>query len=203
MTIIFLFCHAAAILGAETQDRSGGFIGQVRRRVALKTNMLYDAALTPNIAMEVALSRRWAVSADWLYAWWSRDSSHRYWRVYGGGVEGRFYPFLSGGDRLMTGHHFGVSLSAFTYDFEFGGAGQQSARWNYSVAVGYGYSLEISRWFDIDFSLYAGFVAGKYYKYKPIDGHYVWQSTNRRRYIGPTKVEVSLKWFLTPRPARR
>ena len=34
---------------------------------ALKTNMLYDALLVPNIGVEVSLGKRWTVAADWMY----------------------------------------------------------------------------------------------------------------------------------------
>ena len=39
-------------------------------------------------------------------------------------------------------------------------------------------------------------MGGRYYKYIPIDGHYVWQSTHNRHWWGPTKIEVTLVWLL-------
>ena len=52
--------------------------------MAVKTNLLYDAALVPNVGLEVYLGGGWSVGGDWMYAWWSKDSKHRYWRIYGG-----------------------------------------------------------------------------------------------------------------------
>ena len=37
---------------------------------------------------------------------------------------------------------------------------------------------------------------GEYKEYIPIDECYVWQVTKRRRWFGPTKLEVSLVWLL-------
>jgi|GEM_PF-6135277 len=36
----------------------------------------------------------------------------------------------------------------------------------------------------------------RYKEYLPQDGHYVWQSTKRRHWIGPTKAEISLVWLI-------
>lgn len=43
--------------------------------MAVKTNLLYDAALVPNVGLEVYLGGGWSVGGDWMYAWWSKDSS--------------------------------------------------------------------------------------------------------------------------------
>lgn len=35
----------------------------------VKTNMLYDALLIPNIGLEVDLGKRWSIAANWMYGW--------------------------------------------------------------------------------------------------------------------------------------
>ena len=59
---------------------------KVRRSfdMAVKTNMLYDVFLVPNIGMEFHLGKGWSLGGNWMYAWWNRDHRHRYWRLYGG-----------------------------------------------------------------------------------------------------------------------
>lgn len=54
------------------------------QNLALKTNLLYDAVLIPNIGVEVSLGKQWTASADWFYTWFSSDNRHRYWQGYGG-----------------------------------------------------------------------------------------------------------------------
>ena len=56
--------------------------------------------------------------------------------------------------------------------------------------------MPIAKRLNIDFSLAAGYMGGRYYEYIPLDGHYVWQATKDRKWIGPTKLEVSLVWLL-------
>ena len=51
--------------------------------VALKTNLLYDVLLVPNIGIEVSLGKQWTVAAEGMMEWWSKNRSHRYWQTYG------------------------------------------------------------------------------------------------------------------------
>ncbi|MCR5364691.1 MAG: DUF3575 domain-containing protein [Prevotella sp.] len=61
------------------------------QNLALKTNLLYDAVLIPNIGVEVSLGKQWTASADWFYTWFSSDNRHRYWQGYGGYLTVRRY----------------------------------------------------------------------------------------------------------------
>jgi hypothetical protein len=161
--------------------------------LALKTNMLYDAVLIPNIGVEVGLGRKWTASADWFYTWFSSDNRHRYWQGYGGYVTLRRY---LGNHQTLSGHHLGIYALGMTYDVEWGGRGYQAERFGFGGGIEYGYSLPVSKRIDIDFSIGAGFQDGEYKEYDPMDGHYVWQATHKRHWWGPTKAEVTLKWRL-------
>ncbi len=180
--------------GAESAQLSSAETSSVLRepRWALKTNLLYDALLIPNIGIEYRFARRWSASVDYMHAWWSRDEKHRYWRCYGGEVLVRRYF----GDRPFAGHHVGLYGMALTYDFEFGGKGRQSDGFGYGGGVEYGYSLPVGRRLNIDFSIGLGYFGGRYKEYVPMDGCYVWQSTRRQHWFGPTRAEVSLVWIL-------
>lgn len=52
--------------------------------MAIKTNLLYDALITPNIGVEFYLGKRWSVAGNWMYAWWKSDPDSWYHRTYGG-----------------------------------------------------------------------------------------------------------------------
>lgn len=172
--------------------------------MALKTNMLYDVLAVPNIGIEFYLGKNWSLSADWMYGWWSKNSKHRYWRIYGGDITVRKWFGRKAQEKSLTGHHLGVYGSVFTYDFEFSGKGYMGGKpggtmWekaNYAAGVEYGYSLPIARRLNIDFVIGMGYWGGKYYEYIPLDGCYVWQATKSRHWFGPTKAEVSLVWLL-------
>ena len=59
--------------------------------MALKTNLLYDVTLVPNIGAEFYLGRGWSLGGNWMYAWWNSNKRHNYWRLYGGELEIRKY----------------------------------------------------------------------------------------------------------------
>ena len=172
---------------------------QERQRMTalLKTNMLYDVAAIPNIGFEVAIGHQWSVGVNWIYAWWSNDTKHRFWRVYGGDAECRYW-FSPRHKKtsVMCGHHIGLYGQMLTYDIEWGGRGYLGDRWSWGAGLSYGYSLPIGRQFNIDFTLGVGYLSGDYMKYQPEDNCYVWESTRKRKWFGPTKAEVSLVWYI-------
>lgn len=169
--------------------------------MALKTNLLLDAAAVPNIGLEFYLSRGWSIGANWMYAWWSSNSRHRYWRTYGGEVYTRRYFGQLAKSAPLSGHHVGVYLQGLTYDVEWGGKGYLS-KFSYGAGLEYGYSLPVGRRINIDFTLGLGYLGGKFKTYQPQEDCYVWQSTNNRHWIGPTKAEISFVWLLGNRPIR-
>lgn len=164
-------------------------------RVALKTNLLGDAALIPSLGVEVSLAHRWSLSADGVWAWWSRHEVNRCWRVFGGRLELRRWLGRRCGERAMTGHHLGVYASAASFDFELGGPGIQSPRLTMGGGISYGYSLKLSGRLNLDFAVNLGYATGRIIKYRPECGGYVSTSDSRRHYFGPTGVEVALVWW--------
>lgn len=163
--------------------------------MALKTNMLYDLALVPNLGIEFYLGRGWSVGGSWMYAWWKSDKSHYYWRTYGGELDLRKYFGKRASEKPLTGHHLGIYGQGLTYDFETGGKGYQS-KLSYGAGIEYGYSLPIGRRLNLDFGIGIGYLGGEYKVYVPIDSHYVWKETRQRHWFGPTKAEISLVWLI-------
>ena len=171
------------------------------QNLALKTNLLYDAVLIPNIGVEVSLGKQWTASADWFYTWFSSDNRHRYWQGYGGYLTVRRYfanhsTFDIPHSTFPTGHHLGAYVLGLTYDVEWGGRGYQADHFGFGAGLEYGYALPISNRLLLDFSIGIGFQDGEYKEYEPQGNRYVWQATRQRHWFGPTKAEVTLKWLL-------
>ena len=164
--------------------------------MSLQTNLLYDAILIPNIGVEIYLGANFSLDVNWNYAWWRINKSHYYWRTYGGDLALRWWFGRSSRIKPLTGHHIGAYGQMITYDLEFGKGGVLADRWSWAAGLEYGYSLPIAKRLNLDFTLGLGYHWGEYDEYKPIDGHYVWQATKHRQYMGPTKLEVSLVWLI-------
>ncbi len=172
--------------------------------MAVKSNLLYDAALVPNIGVEFYIDKGWSIGANWMYAWWNDECIDWFWRIYGGELAVRKYFGKAAKENPLHGHHLGIYGEVFTYDFEVGGRGYIGGKpggtlfdqANYGAGIEYGYSLPISKHFNLDFVIGVGYQGGVYWEYLPIDNHYVWQSTKQRNYFGPTKAEVTLVWLI-------
>jgi len=169
--------------------------------IAIRTNTLYDALLIPNIGAELQMKNGWAIQLDWLYTWFSSDNRHRYWQAYGGYLTvKKYFEFLDWvSDVPLVGHHIGFYLTGLTYDLEWGGKGYEASKFGFGGGVEYGYSWRIGRSMKMDFSIGLGFQDGEYKEYEPSNdkyNHYVWLATKKRHWWGPTKLELTLAWFL-------
>lgn len=162
---------------------------------ALKSNLLYDALLVPNLSLEASIGSGWTLCAGGMFAWWSKDAKHRYWRIYGGGLEIRKYFGTLSKSKPLQGHHLGIYVDFLTYDFEFGAKGYQSKA-TYAAGIKYGYSHPIANRLNLDFALGIGYLHSNYKTYVPRDGCYVYQETKKRKWLGPTQAEISLVWLL-------
>lgn len=162
----------------------------------IRTNLLYDALIIPNIGAEFYLGKSISVIGNWMYSWWKKDPKAWYWRTYGGDLGVRYWFGKAAKEKHLTGHHVGIYGQILTYDFELGKRGYLGDRWTFGGGVEYGYSLPVARRLNIDFNLGVGYIGGEFKEYLPIDGHYVWQSTKYRQWFGPTKAEISLVWQL-------
>lgn len=168
-------------------------------RVALKTNLLYDAVLVPNLGVEYNIYNNYTAYIDLLYAGLDMPSRHFYWNLYGTQLGLRKYFGAASNERNFTGHHLGLYGQILAYDLQAGNYGQQTPGLNIGVGIDYGYSFPVAPGMNIDLDLGFGYLAGKYYEYIAQDGHNTWRGTVRRAWIGPTRASVSLVWLIKPK----
>jgi hypothetical protein len=173
------------------------------RYIALKTNLLYDVALMPNLAFEFAFgkNKRWSMEIEGNVAWWSQTESPYYcYRVGFGSVELRRW---LGAATLnpLRGHYVGAYLMAGTYDLRWRKQepfrGVQSDL-SYSAGFTYGYSLRLGRRLNLELGLGVGYLGGQYKRYTHNSDYHVypWESAQQRAYFGPTKAKVALVWLI-------
>lgn len=83
--------------------------------VAIKTNLLHDAVMTPDLGLELSLSNRVSVGIEGVYAWWSNESKHRCWRIRGGWLDVSCWLGSTSYRQRLTGHHAGIYVSMHDY----------------------------------------------------------------------------------------
>ena len=177
------------------------WFGAAAQQVAVKTNVLYWAATTPNLGAEVAVSKHstigltanynpWTIGADNRIRHWFLRPEYRYWvtekytRLYFGvhAIGGKFevggfkLPFI--GDRILTG------LATNYYKGSFVGAG-------FSL----GYQFYVSPHWNIELSAGAGLARFSYHA-EPVRGPKAASYTDRKRILPiPTEFGVSFVYL--------
>ena len=159
------------------------------QRWALKTNLLYDALLSPSLEVEYRFAPHWSALAEFSIAWWRNKGCHKYYQLAQFSPEVRYW---LDGMRPWKGHYFGAFLGVGHYDLQNGKEGYKG---EYGMAgLSYGYMFPVGRDWSLDAGIGLGYLYTEYEEYLPVDGHNVYQQTSRTNYIGPVKAKLSLVW---------
>ena len=176
-----------------------------RRRplLALKTNLLFDAALMPNVEIEVPVGKRWSVNGEYAFPWWQFDRGKYCMQVLMGGLEGRYWlgSRKSREDReVLTGHFLGLYAGGGKYDLQWGEKGYQG-EFFIAAGVSYGWATRIARHLHLEFNIGIGLLRTDYRHYHARDKYQtlLWQENGKYTWFGPTKAKISLVWLLNRR----
>ena len=166
--------------------------------IALKNNLLYDAALLPNLTAEVYLGKQFSLAIDGNWSWWTFKSD-RFHRIQSAGTEFRYWinsPYP------LRGHAVGIYSMVGDYDIRLFTKSKYSTGWlsygSWSAGLSYAYSMPIANRVNLELGLAVGYLGGKYYDYNYCTTHerWEWQTEYNRKYFGPTRIGVSIVWLL-------
>lgn len=205
MMLFIIFLASSTIQAVASAPQNDSLqVNTGAKSVSLKTNMLYDAMLIPNIGFEIAYSNSWSVSSQWVFGTWQNKAHYQSRKIYGGELEARRWFGKKPKNQPYAGQHLGIYIQGYSFDLQFGKQKGYTTNydWLFGTGISYGYSLPVVKNLKLDFSLGIGAFGGKYRKYYSdknqatgIDCH-VWTEDKRLRYFGPTKLEVSLVWCI-------
>lgn len=178
----------------------GREVKESRPIIALKTNMLFDAALMPNVEIEVPIGKRWSVNGEYLFPWWVTKDNRYCLQILSGTLEGKYWfgnPRNRQRRKALTGQFIGLYAGAGEYDLQWKESGYQG-EFFIAAGVSYGWVTEIARNLNIEMSIGVGFLRTNYRHYHPIDDYrtLLWQENGKYTWLGPTKAKVSLVWVL-------
>lgn len=165
-----------------------------RTIMALKTNLMYDAATALNFEVEFPLGDRWSVLWEDLFPWWETGNKYCFqlWEM---GLEGRWWFRRTDARDRLSGHFGGMYLMSSKYDLQW----DRDLDWQgefWSAGLTYGFSLPISRHLNLELSLSAGYLHSVYRHYNPAEDYgklFIDRAkAGRTSYWGPTKAKVSL-----------
>ena len=167
-------------------------------RVAVKTNLLYLATTTPNLAVEFGLARKWTLDiAAGLNPW---DLNSRKGGIRHGLIQPELrYWFCNRFERHFVGLHgiYGqyeiadIDLSPIGNDLR----GSRYNGWGAGGGLSYGYHLPMGKRWGWEFTIGAGYVYLDYDKYRCGTCDQL-LARKSKHYWGVTKAGVSLIYML-------
>jgi len=182
-----------------------GSVAEYDRRtfLALKTNLLYDAATWLNFAVEVPFAERFSVLYEHHCPWWVTDSNK--WCLqflsFGGEFRWWFSPRFRPGSSDMVkrdalvGHFLGLYGMGGKFDLQGRRTGCYQGEF-FSAGVTYGYSMPVCKRLNLEFSVSVGYARIPHRHYIPTDDYELLVRDRSKsgtwNYFGPTKAEISL-----------
>lgn len=177
-----------------------GFISPaMAQKVAVKTNLLYDATSTINLGTEFGLSPKWTLDVSANYNPWtySNNKKWKHWLVQ---PEARYW-FCN----KMMGHFIGFHTIAGSYnignvnaDFKFQGTDFSKLKdyryegWFVGAGVAYGYSWVLSKHWNLEAELGVGYTYSKSDKFECASCGEKLEDDKTHHYVGPTKAALNL-----------
>ena len=171
-----------------------------RPLLALKTNVLFDAALIPNVEMEVPIGKRWSVNGEYIFPWWQLDHNKYCMEVIAGSLEGRYWMGSTQSRNrreVLTGHYIGLYAGGGKYDLQWKDQGYQG-EFFIAAGISYGWAARIARNLHLELSLGIGLLRTDYRHYHAQNNYQtlMWQENGNYTWLGPTKAKISLVWLL-------
>lgn len=166
--------------------------------VAVKTNLLSDAFLSPNLGLEVGFAPKWSLDVTGQFNAWSLSHGRR-WKHWLVQPEARYW-FCE----ALGGHFVGIHVLAGQYnighidtDFKFLGTNFANFKthryqgWFGGLGVAYGYSWLLSKHWSLEAELGFGWVHTRFDRFECVGcGRRI--GKGRHNYVGPTKAAVNL-----------
>lgn len=171
------------------------------QKAALKTNLVSDALLSPNLGIEVGLAPKWTLNVAGQLNLWSVDGHKwRHWLVQ---PEGRYW-FC----RRFQGHFLGLHAIGGEYNFGnipggFNFLGSDFSRlkdrryqgWGAGAGIGYGYDWAVGRHWNIEAEIGVGWIHTVFDEYPCARCGTKIASGKHHEYIGPTKAALNIVYL--------
>lgn len=172
------------------------------QRVAVKTNLLYDATLTPNIGVELGLGSKHTLQATYSLNIWKHPlNDDRQWKQWQVGAAYRWWPCSKFNGHFVGVHAMGgefnfAKLRHFKLPFYNWPKDLDQMRyegWNAGAGVTYGYQWILGRHWNLEASIGVGYQY-IHYKNSPCAACGTQLDEGHKHYFGPDKLALSLMY---------
>lgn len=178
---------------------AGAASSSFAQKAALKTNLVSDALLSPNLAVEVGLAPKWTLNVAGQFNLWSVDG-HK-WRHWLAQPEARYWFCRRFQGHFLGLHAIGGEFNAGNVDFpvKFLGSDFHKLKdrryegWGAGAGIGYGYDWILSRHWNLEAEIGIGWIHARFDEY-PCAVCGTKLGSGHHNYFGPTKVAVNLEY---------
>lgn len=170
--------------------------------VGVKSNLLADATLNPNIGVEFGLAKHWTLEADYEYNGWNIKNHKlkhyiispevRWW--YCERFQGSFWGLhLIGGEYNVGNVNAPINILGQNLrklkDTRYEG-------WYMGAGIGYGYAWSLAKHWNLEFEVGVGWAYMKYSSYPAcaVCGDKI-EDNAHHNYVGITKLALSLEYL--------
>lgn len=172
------------------------------QNVAVKTNLINDAFLSPNLGIETGLAPRWTLDVTGQFNAWTLSHDRR-WKHWALQPEVRYW-FC---DR-WAGHFVGAHLHGGQYNIggfdgrlHFLGTDARKLKdtryqgWFVGAGVAYGYAWILGRHWNLEAEIGLGYSYTRYDRYPCATCGSKLEKDKPHHYVGPTKAAINLVYL--------
>lgn len=185
---------AIVIAGAQTVR------GQ---NLGIKTNLLSDAALSPNLGIEIGLARKWTLDVSGQLNLWtlSHDRRWKHWAVQ---PEARYW-FC---ERFGTGHFIGIhahtgkyNIGGFDGMLNFLGTDARKLKdtryqgWFAGAGLAYGVAWYLGKHWNLEAEIGLGYSYTRYDRFSCTGCGRKIETDRTHHYVGPTKLALNMVYL--------
>lgn len=177
-------------------------LNALAQSAAVKTNLLYDATLTPNLGLEIGLAPKHTLQAFYSLNLWKKPlNDNRQWKHWQTGLEYRWWPCSKFNGHFIGLHTMGgefnfAGLRHFKLPFYNWPSDLSTMRyegWNVGGGFTYGYQWILGRHWNLEASMGVGYQYIHYKKY-PCAECGTQLATGHKHYIGLDKLALSIMY---------
>lgn len=176
-----------------------GALGAKGQDAAVKTNLLYDAALTVNLGVEFGLAPRWTLDVSGNFNGWtlSHDRRWKHWLLQ---PEARYWFCDRFSGHFLAAHAHGGQYNAggLKNNISFLGSDLSELSdyryqgWFVGAGVAYGYVWMLGWHWNVEAELGVGYAYTRYDKFRCVGCGKKLERDKSHHYVGPTKLAVNL-----------
>ena len=169
--------------------------------IGIKSNLVSDALLSPNLGVEIGMAPRWTLNLVGQVNFWTVNGHN--WRHWLAQPEARFW-FCE----TFTGHFLGFHAIGGQYNFgsisngiTFLGSKFKNLTdyryqgWGAGAGIAYGYAWVLAKHWNLEAEIGIGWIYTRFDKFSCQNCGRKLESNRVHNYVGPTKVALNLEYI--------